>query len=174
MSKPALTTDAILSALLADAAARPADPLPLAVLADYLSEPERSPGPVRQGHCPDWLRHAWLKARRAEPSDPQGPRGGWRGLAAGWAVLMDMDEWLSGQRPSHYWRLDHHGSTVVGGLPCFASEPYATLETAREQAKLLAGKAGCVGVGLGEGHWARGTVRVLLLPVAGTDPNAPR
>ena len=60
---------------------------------------------------------------------------------------------------------DHAGGTEVGGLPCFASEPYATLEVAREQARCLAAKVKCVGVGLDEGRWRRGTVRVLLLPL---------
>jgi len=75
-----------------------------------------------------------------------------------------VGEWLSAQESRRYWRLDHAGSTVVGGLDCFASEPYATVDVAREQARCLAAKAKCVGVGLDQGRWHRGTVRVLLLP----------
>ncbi len=157
MARKIVPTDPVLFGLLQDAAGCPDDPLPLLALADYLSE--RAPTPVRLGHVPDWLRRAWPKARQGDPG-----RGVFRGLTAGGAVLMDMGEWLRGQSATRYWQLDHAGSTDVGGLECFASEPYATLEVAREQARCLTGKVKCVGVGLDQGRWNRGTVRVLLLP----------
>jgi hypothetical protein len=147
----------LLLKLLEDVRACPDDPLPLMALADYLSE--QGPGPVQPEHVPGWLRRDWLKARRRDP-----PRSGWRGMTAGWAVYMDMGEWLRGQSATHFWDLDHAGSTVVGGLECFASEPYATLDVARQQAACLAAKVKCVGVGLPEGNWKKATVRVLLLP----------
>jgi hypothetical protein len=152
-----MAADPTLFGLLQDAAGCPDDPLPLLALADYLTE--AGPGPVRLGEVPNWLRLAWLRARRGD-ADRR-----WRGLTSGWGVLMDVDEWLGRQSGTHYWRLDHHGGTTVGGLACFASEPYADLGAAREQARCLAAKAGCVGVGLPQGQWHRGTVRVLLLPV---------
>jgi hypothetical protein len=148
--------DPVLLALLEEVRSCPTEPLPLLALADYLSE--QAPTPVNLGHVPDWLRQAWMKARRGDADHR------WRGLTSGWAVLTDLGEWLSGQSATHYWRLDHAGSTVVGGLEGFATEPYGSLEVAREQARCLAGKVGCVGVGLAEGRWGRGTVRVLLLP----------
>jgi hypothetical protein len=156
------THDPLLLAILADIAAHPEDAVPALALADYLLE--MGPGEVRQGRCPEWLRRAWLRARKA---DARTRRDSWRNARIGWGVLMDMEAWLAGQaeRQGRYWQLDHHGSTLVGGLECFANEPYADLETARAQAQVLAAKAGCVGVGLAEGHWARGTVRVLLLPI---------
>jgi hypothetical protein len=156
------TVDPLLVAMLGAAVADPADPLPQMALADYLTEV--GPGPVRQGHVPDWLRRLWLKARKG---DPRGPRDSGRRLTDGWSVLMDLRSWLSdqGEKAGYYWSLDHHGVTIVRGLECFASEPYGDLATARAQAGVLAAKAGCVGVGLDEGHWARGTVRVLLLPI---------
>jgi hypothetical protein len=156
------TVDPLLMAMLGAAVEDPADPLPQMALADYLTE--QGPGPVRRDVMPGWLRLAWVKARKG---DPRGPRDSWRRLTEGWSVLMDVHSWLrvQGEKAGYYWGLDHHGITTVGGLECFVSEPYGTLETARQQARLLAAKAGCVGVGLAEGHWARGTVRVLLLPM---------
>jgi hypothetical protein len=149
-----LLVDGLLAAFLADAR----EPAGLAALSDYLAE--QVPGPVRPAHLPDWLRRAWLRARRGDNDRPR-PRH-----TAGWAVTNDMDYWLA-RGPCPWWRLDHHGSVIMGGLLCFASEPYATHETARLQAAALAGKAGCVGVGLPQGAWHRGTVRVLLLPGPG-------
>ena len=129
----------------------------LAALGDYLTE--QGPGKVELHRLPNWLRLAWLGRRRGDKD---------RTLRhhAGWAVLEDMGRWLNweGQERGDYWSLDHFGSVVVGGFLCFASEPYAPVETARAQAQALSQKAGCIGVGLGAGHWWRGTVRVLLFP----------
>jgi hypothetical protein len=146
--------DGLLAALLADVR----EPAGLAALSDYLAE--QVPGPVRLAHLPDWLRRAWLRARRGDADRP------WPRYTAGWAVTNDMEHWLA-RPPYSWWCLDHHGSVVVSGLLCFASEPYATHETARLQAAALTGKAGCVGVGLPQGAWHRRTVRVLLLPGPG-------
>jgi hypothetical protein len=147
------TRDCLLLSMLTEAVADRADPLPLLALSDYLTE--LGPGSVTHNRIPEWLRRSWRHARK-----------GTRRLSDEWSVIRDMDGWLNGEgyKSGCYWGLDHHGMTLVGGVVCFVSEPYATLETARLQAMCLADKVMCIGVGLAESRWGKGTVRVLLLP----------
>jgi hypothetical protein len=144
-----------LTTLLDEARAHPTDQAALEPLAEYLAK--EGPGPVQIHQIPNWLRLAWLRTR------PSGRRI-FNGRTSGYAVLTDIDAWL-GQVPDEYWHLDHHGTTVVGGLPCFASEPYRDLPTAWRQAKALAGAVGCLGLGLPLGAWNPRTVRILLIPL---------
>jgi hypothetical protein len=80
-----------------------------------------------------------------------------------------MSSWLAmkGQPLKCLWTLGFSGTTVVGGLECFASESTIKIEAARLQACCLSEKAGCVGVALPEAYWNRNTRRVLLLPPPG-------
>jgi hypothetical protein len=153
--------DPLLQALLADVASDPcgSDSLPLMALTDYLAE--QPPGPVTPGRVPGWLQKAWLRSRRGEP------RGAWGGLDVPWMVLNDLEEWFTaeGRRLGQWWYLNHHGSTRVGGLLGFVSEPTGGLAVARAQANRLAARLRCVGVTLPEGAWGRDVVRVLLLPL---------
>jgi hypothetical protein len=170
--KAAAAVDPLLLELLADAG----EPAGLAALADWLND--LGPTPVgRPQEIPNWLRLGWLAARRRDgiaheawfrrrlrgaDAGPEPPRLRGPYIQSGQEVWQDINRWLGDQRAG--WSLDHEGSTVVGGLTGFASEPYATLKDAQAQAALLAGRAGCVGVGLRESHHGSGTVRVLLLP----------
>jgi hypothetical protein len=155
--------DLTLLGLLADAGACPEDPAPRLVLADYLTD--LPPGPVLLAELPGWLRLAWSRSCR-------GDRASRTLSATRWGALSVMEEWMRARGLDHVWRFDHHGKTLVGGLPCFASEPYAPLEQARRQADALAARVGCPAVALPEGSWGKGTRRVLLLPTPKLLPKA--
>jgi hypothetical protein len=144
--------DAMLWAMLLEAYASPDDPSSAYAVADHLTELDEAPGAVLPDKCPVWLRLAWRRARRGEE--------GWEG---GEDELYDMGRWL-GEHGRPWWHLDHFGATRVGGLWCFASEPYLKLREAVAQAALLAGKTRCVGMALPGAAWHKDAVRVLLLP----------
>jgi hypothetical protein len=155
--------DLTLLGLLVDAGGCPDDPTPRLVLADYLTDVK--PGPVLLGELPGWLRLAWSRSYRGGGPGPA--------LAATrWGALGLMEEWVRARGLDRVWRFDHHGKTLVGGLPCFASEPYAPLGVARAQADALAARIDCPAVALPEGSWGKGTRRVLLLPTPKLLPKA--
>jgi hypothetical protein len=134
------------------------DPLPRMALTDYLND--LAPGPVRSGELPAWLQRSWAESRRAE-------RGAFAGYDVTWAVLKDMEEWLThrGRDRGLFWYLEGHGATVLGGIQCFTSAPrLPSLEMAAAQAECLAQQARCAGVALPTGQVEAATQRLVLLP----------
>lgn len=173
---PTAPPDPVLAGLLAALAGAPGtpqDPASLAALTDYLSEQE--PSRVRRVRLPNWLRLAWLRAFPS-PKRRRHNDSWWRTdpgrLTDGPSVAMEMHVWLGEASPDgEEWYLDHWGTTEVAGQVAFVSEPYATWDTARAQAAFLAGRVGCIGVGLPRGAWHPRTARVLLLERP-ADPDA--
>jgi uncharacterized protein (TIGR02996 family) len=110
------------------------DPATRLAYADFLDE--AGPTPVLYAHLPNWLRLAWVGNR------PPGGRQRY-GSRAGWAVSLEIEEWLHGIRHVFEGRLDHWGSTRVAGLLCFVNEPYSRPEAALDFLRPLAGYLRC-------------------------------
>jgi hypothetical protein len=149
---PATTEASLVQAL----RQRPDDRELAAVLEDFWQEQGR-PSPVRLHHLPNWLRLSWLRKVKVAPRH-------YSRLVSGWAVGVEIDEYLSERMPHHGVALDHWGSSTIGGVLCLVSEPYQDIETCRALFAPCAALLGCACAASTVAIWQRSCRRAILFP----------
>lgn len=157
--------DALLDAFLADAVASRGDPAAVNALTDYLSD--LPPAPVDYHRIHEWLRRvlAIEYNDRLNSREHRLAKSRRRRLSTGEARdELDVFAAIVTGQTGHYLHMDHWGNCVVGGHPCVANQPYATLEATRAHARALMDWLGFVVVGLPTSHYGHGTTCVLIFP----------
>ena len=159
--------NAVRDALLRGIWENPGDEGRIAVFADWLEEHDR-PRPVALGRCPNWLRLAWLRIRRAARRGGTGQVAGLgfrpQTVVTGWQVMLDIQrngEGL-GFRPSLF---DHHGTATVAGIPnCLVLEPYVPFAEAARAFLRLGPIVGGIPAASRKGSWNESVARIILFP----------
>ena len=99
-------------------------------------------------NLPNWLRLAWMRARKN--------KGHAHGVS-GWAISQEINGFLTAD-------LDHWGSSRIAGSVCFVTEPYSPAEIVLSDMNWLAAVVGGYAYVEDDTWHGFGTIRGIVSP----------